>query len=84
MLIVEGVSPDSVKRDYRDKRSEYAALEVPEDWIVDPLTEQVGLLHWDEGLYEESALQGNQVLESPTLPNLTLTVEQILAAGTIG
>ena len=37
LLIVEVVSPDSVKRDYRHKRSEYAALEVPEYWIVDPL-----------------------------------------------
>ena len=34
LLIVEVVSPDSINRDYRYKRSEYAALEVPEYWIV--------------------------------------------------
>jgi Uma2 family endonuclease len=83
LLIVEVVSPDSVKRDYRYKRSEYAALEVPEYWIVDPMTEKVSLLRWDEGLYEELVLTGSQSLTSPTLPALTLTVEQILAAGTI-
>lgn len=30
LLVVEVVSPESVKRDYRYKRSEYAALEIPE------------------------------------------------------
>ena len=35
-LVVEIVSPESCKRDYRYKRSEYAALEVPEYWLVDP------------------------------------------------
>ncbi|QZZ23493.1 Uma2 family endonuclease [Leptothermofonsia sichuanensis E412] len=29
------------KRDYRYKRSEYAALEVPEYWIVDPLDAKI-------------------------------------------
>ena len=36
LLAVEVVSPDSVTRDYRYKRAEYAALEIPEYWIVDP------------------------------------------------
>ena len=34
LLIIEVVSPESVKRDYRYKRSEYAALEVSEYWVV--------------------------------------------------
>lgn len=83
LLIVEVVSPDSIKRDYRYQRSEYAALEVPEYWIVDPLAEKVVLLQLEEGLYEEQEFRADQSLVSPTLPNLLLTVEQILAAGTI-
>ncbi|MGA7934641.1 MAG: Uma2 family endonuclease [Kovacikia sp.] len=83
LLIVEVVSPDSIKRDYRYKRSEYAALEVPEYWIVDPLEAKVTILLWEEGLYEETVFVGNQPIASPTLPDLTLTVEQILAAGTV-
>jgi Uma2 family endonuclease len=83
LLVVEVVSPDSIKRDYRYKRSEYAALEVPEYWIVDPLEAKVTILRWEEGLYEETVFVGNQAIAALTLPSLTLTVEQILAAGTV-
>lgn len=83
LLIVEVVSPDSIARDYRYKRSEYAALEVPEYWIVDPLEAKVTVLRWEEGWYEELFLTGEQPIVSPTLPELTLTVDRILAAGTI-
>lgn len=82
-LIVEVVSPDSIVRDYRYKRSEYAALEVLEYWIVDPLEAKVTLLLWEEGLYEETSFVGDQAIASPTFPDLNLTVEQILAAGFI-
>jgi Uma2 family endonuclease len=83
LLVVEVVSPDSIKRDYRYKRSEYAALEVPEYWIVDPLEAKVTILRWEEGLYEETVFVGNQAIASLTLSSLTLTVEQILAVGTV-
>lgn len=83
LLVVEVVSPDSIVRDYRYKRSEYAALEVPEYWIVDPLEAKISLLYWEEGLYEDSVLTGNQLIQSRLLPELELTVEQILAVGTL-
>ncbi len=35
-LVVEIVSPDSVRRDYVEKYREYAEAGVPEYWIVDP------------------------------------------------
>ena len=50
LLAVEIVSPESIKRDYRYKRSEYAALEIPEYWIVDPQENKVTVLLLDEGL----------------------------------
>jgi Uma2 family endonuclease len=50
LLVVEVVSPNLVKRDYRYKRSEYAALEIPEYWIVDPLESKVSVLLWNDGL----------------------------------
>jgi Uma2 family endonuclease len=83
LLIVEVVSPDSIARDYRYKRSEYAALEVPEYWIVDPLEAKVTLLVWEDGFYEETVLVGSQAIASPTFLDFALTVEQILAAGTV-
>lgn len=84
LLAVEVVSPESVSRDYRFKRSEYAALEIPEYWIVDPMKSKVTVLLWEEGLYEETVFTGNQNIVSRTFPELVLTVEQVLAAGNIG
>lgn len=83
MLVVEVVSPESVSRDYRYKRSEYAAAEIPEYWIVDPMLNKVSVLRLDEGLYEETVLTENQQIVSQFFPELTLTIEQILAAGNI-
>ena len=83
LLVVEVVSPESVSRDYRRKRSEYAALEVPEYWIVDPLKNQISVLVLVEGLYEETVFAGIQQIVSQTFPELSITVEQVLAAGNI-
>ncbi|MEO1377550.1 MAG: Uma2 family endonuclease [Cyanobacteria bacterium J06635_10] len=81
LLVVEIVSPESVKRDYRYKRSEYAALEIPEYWIVDPIESKVTILLLEEGLYEDTEFTGTQKIISHTFPELNLTVEQVLAAG---
>lgn len=83
MLVVEVVSPESVSRDYRYKRSEYATAEIPEYWIVDPISNKVSVLRLEEGLYEETVLTENQQIVSQFFPELTLTVGQILAAGNI-
>ncbi|MBD2562884.1 MULTISPECIES: Uma2 family endonuclease [Nostoc] len=84
MLVVEVVSPDSVKRDYRYKRCEYAALEIPEYWIVDPIESKITVLLLSEGLYEEKEFNGSQQIVSATFPKIVLTVEQVLAAGNVG
>jgi Uma2 family endonuclease len=73
-----------VKRDYRYKRSEYAALEVPEYWIVDPLEGKISVLLLEEGLYEETVFTNSQNIRSRTFPELSITVEQVLNAGNLG
>jgi Uma2 family endonuclease len=78
LLVVEVVSPNQTKRDYRYKRSEYAARGIAEYWIVDPLQQQVTVLEWVEGLYEEKVYTGNAQLISPLLASLELTAEQVL------
>lgn len=91
LLIVEVVNPDSVKRDYRYKRSEYAALEVPEYWIVDPLAEKITVLLLEEGLYEETVFTGNQQIVSQTFPELAIpaaahfvnAVDLVLSSGNL-
>lgn len=83
LLIIEVVSPESVKRDYRYKRSEYAALEVPEYWIVDPLTNKISVLLLEEGLYEEIIFTDNQQIESRTFPEIAIAVNQVFTAGNL-
>ncbi|MEM7595056.1 MAG: Uma2 family endonuclease [Cyanobacteria bacterium P01_A01_bin.83] len=79
LLVVEVVSPESMKRDYRYKRSEYAALEINEYWIVDPIEQRVGVLTLDEGLYEEQVFTSDQELVSITFPEIKLTSQQIFS-----
>ncbi|MBH8550872.1 Uma2 family endonuclease [Nostocaceae cyanobacterium CENA357] len=83
LLVIEVVSPESVKRDYRHKRSEYAALEVPEYWIVDPMAAKISILLLEEGLYEESVFTASQQIISRAFPKLALTVDQVFTAGNL-
>ena len=77
LLVAEIVSPESVKRDYRYKRSEYAALGINEYWIIDPIEQQVTVLSLDEGLYKETIFTNEQELVSLTFTKLKLTPQQI-------
>ncbi len=78
LLVVEVVSPNQEKRDYRYKRSEYAARGIAEYWIVDPLQQRVTLLEWVEGLYEEEVYVGDRKIESKILGSLEINVDRVL------
>ena len=79
-LVVEVVSPgkENENRDYRYKRSEYAARGISEYWLIDPKQAQVMILTLVDGLYEEEIFQGKDCPVSPMFPNLGLTSDQIL------
>jgi Uma2 family endonuclease len=78
LLVVEVVSPNQEKRDYRYKRSEYAARGIAEYWIVDPIAQKVTVLEWVEGLYEEKVFAGDNAIESSVLGSLELSVDRVL------
>jgi Uma2 family endonuclease len=82
-LVVEVVSPGKANedRDYRYKRSEYAARGIGEYWIVDPQKDMITVLILVDGLYEETTFAGNTLIISTIFPQLQLTAEQILTAG---
>ncbi|BAT54040.1 hypothetical protein NOS3756_30050 [Nostoc sp. NIES-3756] len=82
-LVVEVVSPGKANedRDYRYKRSEYAARGIAEYWIVDPQKDRVTLLTLVDGFYEESIFTGNTLIVSSIFPQLNLTAQQILTDG---
>ncbi|MEH2394095.1 MAG: Uma2 family endonuclease [Nostoc sp.] len=83
LLIVEVVSPESLKRDYRHKRSEYAALEVPEYWIVDPLEAKVSVLLLEDGFYEKTIFTANEQIGARTFPELVIAVDQVFTSGNL-
>jgi Uma2 family endonuclease len=82
-LVVEAVSPgkENEDRDYRYKRSEYAARGIAEYWIVDPQSDRIVVLTLVDGLYEEAIYQGDECLFSQTFPKLELTAKQVFSAG---
>ncbi|MGA1283501.1 MAG: Uma2 family endonuclease [Prochlorothrix sp.] len=81
VLAIEVVSPgkEAEDRDYRYKRSEYAARGIGEYWVVDPIREQVTVLVLVDGFYEAKVRRGADRLESPLLPDFPLTVTEILS-----
>ena len=79
-LVVEVVSPgkENQDRDYRYKRSEYAARGIGEYWLVDPKQAQVMILTLVDGLYEEAIFRNEDCLVSQMFSNLELTANQVL------
>jgi len=79
-LVVEVVSPgkENEERDYRYKRSEYAARGISEYWIIDPHQAQITILTLIAGFYEQTVLQASDRLSSTIFPHLELTVNQVL------
>lgn len=82
-LVVEIVSPGKTNRDrdYVSKRAQYAALGVPEYWLVDPAAQTVMVLSLAGETYQEVGVFGLQrAIASVEFPDLTLKASQIFEA----
>ena len=79
LLVVEVVSPSTQSDDYQDKQWEYKFLEIPEYWIVDPIDRKITICSLESGNYRLSEFVEEQVIESPTFPELTLSAAQVLS-----
>jgi Uma2 family endonuclease len=82
-LIIEVVSPGKANRDrdYRYKRTEYAARGVLEYWILDPQEQRLTICQWVEGQYEDSLYEGDCKIQSTVITDLDLSTAQIFAFG---
>jgi Uma2 family endonuclease len=82
-LVIEVVSPGEANRirDYRYKRTEYAARAITEYWIIDPEERQVTVCEWIEGQYEDRVVRGDEPIRSTVIPTLELTANQLFALG---
>jgi Uma2 family endonuclease len=77
-LVVEIVSPSTQVTDYRSKQAEYAVLEIPEYWIVDPLQDCVIVCTLVDGWYDQVIFRDQERIVSPIFSELGLTGNQVL------
>jgi Uma2 family endonuclease len=82
-IVVEVVSPGTRNRarDYRHKRTEYAARGIQEYWIADLEDQQITICKWVDGQYEDTIFKQDVRIESDLVPNLGLTAAQLLQFG---
>ncbi|MGF1517281.1 MAG: Uma2 family endonuclease [Nodosilinea sp.] len=83
-LIVEVVSPGKTNRDrdYVQKRAQYAAIDVPEYWLIDPIAQTLQVLSLAENGYQVvGVFEAAGAIASVEFPDLVLTVEQLFGAG---
>jgi len=80
LLVVE-VASENWREDYIRKRAEYALINVPEYWIVDPKKERVWVLTnpESENGYDRTEFKRGQNITSVQFPELNLSVEQVLS-----
>lgn len=91
-VVVEIISPDSVTRDRRDKRDEYASAGIPEYWVLDPRPghEAIDVLVLGaDGRYEATMPDADGRLASRVMPGIWLdaawlTAEAFPPAGRLG
>jgi len=78
-LAVEVISPSSGRYDRVHKLQGYAAIGVPEYWIVDPERQTLERLELDEsGAYRiADALEGDATLEPASMPGFTLPLGEL-------
>jgi Uma2 family endonuclease len=55
-LVVEVLSPSNTRREREEKLGDYAALGVPEVWVVSPEARTVEILYLENGYLRGSAL----------------------------
>ncbi|MBW4629938.1 MAG: Uma2 family endonuclease [Brasilonema octagenarum HA4186-MV1] len=79
--------------DYYKKYGEYSGIGIPEYWIIDylalgahkfignPKQPTISIYYLVEGEYQVTQFRGDERIQSPTFPELSLTAQQIFQAG---
>ncbi|MEZ4708193.1 MAG: Uma2 family endonuclease [Caldilineaceae bacterium] len=77
-LVVEVISPESVRRDTYDKFHEYEAAGVTEYWIIDARPGYAEARFWvldESGHYREVEVDAEGIYHSTVLPNFWISVD---------
>lgn len=79
-IIVEVISPSSVKTDKKDKKALYLEFGVKEFWLVDPVYQTLVLYVLNNNQYDiKQELFSEGKIESSVLPELNLDLKQVFA-----
>jgi Uma2 family endonuclease len=78
-LVVEVLAPSSVRRDRIEKRLIYARCGVREYWLVDPAEREVRVFTSLGDRFDEPRVVTHGEIPSAVLPQLQVTVEDLLA-----
>lgn len=77
-ILVEILSPGSIKRDRIEKKELYEKFAVPEFWIVDPNNQSIEVYQLQEGRYQIFAFAAEKgTVQSTVLPGLDLDISPI-------
>ncbi|MCI0457171.1 MAG: Uma2 family endonuclease [Gemmataceae bacterium] len=84
-VVIEVVSPESVQRDYVEKRQEYLAFGVKEYWIVDADRQEVLVLRRRGAKWVERILRPGDTYTTKVLPDFEFAVAPVFeAANAVG
>jgi Uma2 family endonuclease len=80
-LVLEVVSEDHPERDLVQKRHEYAEAQIPEYWIVNPITETVLIYQLKKKRYPKASTwaRGTSAVSS-LLPDFSVSVDEVFDA----
>jgi len=79
-LVVEILSPGTMRHDLNQKFRAYEQAQVPEYWVVNPGEQVVELLVLENGVYQSlGVFHGTAVLPSRIVPDWSVKVEQFFA-----
>ena len=77
-LIIEILSPGTLRRDRREKYELYERFGVREYWMTDPVGQFVEVCVWVNGTYKRQGVYGpDESFESPVLGGKTVTLKGI-------
>ncbi len=82
-LIAEVISPGARnrQRDTIDKRLQYAEIQVPEYWLIDPESQTITVLQLNHDPYVEfGVFRGDEAIQSVTFGPLPFIANQVLQA----
>jgi Uma2 family endonuclease len=79
-LVVEILSPGTMRHDLHEKLEAYEQAQVPEYWVVSPAECTVEILLLEKGVYRSSGVfQGEAILPSQVVFDWSVKVEQLFA-----